>query len=131
MNNRKLDEALNPAVAQVLKRLHCPLKVILTCVRWHLAYPLSTRHLEDMMAERAVFGRSFDCAPLCHQAVASARKEFRHLKRPVGKSWRIDETYIPSRANGGIFTGPSTRTVTPSTFSTHPVSIPHRRILAQ
>ena len=47
-------KTLNPAVARVLKRLHYPLDVILTCVRWYVAYPLSLRHLEDMMAERGV-----------------------------------------------------------------------------
>ena len=35
---------LNPAVALVLKRLHYPLDVILTCVRWYVACPLSLRH---------------------------------------------------------------------------------------
>jgi putative transposase len=43
-------KTLNPAVARVLKRLHYPLDVILTCVRWYVAYPLSLRHLEDMIA---------------------------------------------------------------------------------
>ena len=28
--------------------------IILTCVRWYLAYPLSYRNLEEMMAERGV-----------------------------------------------------------------------------
>jgi hypothetical protein len=64
--------ALNSAVAQVLKRLHYPLDVILTCVRWYVAYPLSLRHLEDMMAERGVSVDTFNCAPLGHQAVAGA-----------------------------------------------------------
>ncbi|MGF6744540.1 transposase-like protein [Paraburkholderia sp. MM5482-R1] len=45
---------LNPALARVLKRLHYPLDVILTCVRWYVAYPLSLRHLEEMMAERGI-----------------------------------------------------------------------------
>src|SRR4051794_17137050 len=39
-----LMKTLNPAVARVLKRLHYPLDVILTCVRWYVAYPLSLRH---------------------------------------------------------------------------------------
>ena len=47
-------KTLNPAVARVLQRLHYPLDVILTCVRWYVAYPLSLRHLEEMMAERGV-----------------------------------------------------------------------------
>lgn len=40
-------KTLNPAVARVLKRLHYPLDVILTCVRWYVAYPLSLRHREE------------------------------------------------------------------------------------
>ena len=28
--------------------------IILTCVRWYLAYPLSYRNLEEMMEERGV-----------------------------------------------------------------------------
>ena len=44
----------NAAVSKVLKRLHYPLDVMLTCVRWYVAYPLSLRHLEEMMSERSV-----------------------------------------------------------------------------
>ncbi len=39
---------------KVLKRLHYPLEIILVCVRWYAAYPLSLRNLEEMMAERGV-----------------------------------------------------------------------------
>jgi hypothetical protein len=35
-------------VTRLLKRLHYPLDVILLCVRWYVAYPLSLRHLEQM-----------------------------------------------------------------------------------
>ncbi|MDG1108289.1 MAG: IS6 family transposase, partial [Burkholderiaceae bacterium] len=28
---------------------------MLTCVRWYVAYPLSLRHIEEMMRERGVF----------------------------------------------------------------------------
>jgi len=45
---------LNPAVARVLKRLHYPLDVILMCVRRYVAYPLSLRHIEKMVAERGI-----------------------------------------------------------------------------
>ena len=85
---------LNPAVARVLNRLHYPLDVILTCVRWYVAYPLSLRHLEDMMAERGV---SVDHSTVHRWAIKLLpvlEKAFRRRKRPVGKSWRMDETYI-------------------------------------
>jgi putative transposase len=87
-------KTLNPAVARVLKRLHYPLDVILTCVRWYVAYPLSLRHLEEMMAERGV---SVDHSTVHRWAIKLLpvlEKAFRLRKRPVGKSWRMDETYI-------------------------------------
>jgi transposase-like protein len=43
------------ALRKVIKRMHYPLEVMLTCVRWYAAYPLSLRHVEEMMAERGVF----------------------------------------------------------------------------
>ena len=43
------------ALRAVIKRLHYPLEVMLTCVRWYVAYPLSLRHIEETMAERSVF----------------------------------------------------------------------------
>ena len=38
----------------MLKRPHYPLDLTLTRVRWYVAYPLSLRHLEEIMAERGV-----------------------------------------------------------------------------
>src|SRR6202167_3207741 len=87
-------KTLNPAVARVLKRLHYPLDVILTCVRWYVAYPLSLRHLEEMMAERGV---SVDHSTVHRWAIKLLpvlEKAFRRRQQPVGKSWRMDETYI-------------------------------------
>ena len=46
--------ALAAGVAKVLQRLHYPLDVMLLCVRWYVAYSLSLRNLEEMMAERAI-----------------------------------------------------------------------------
>ncbi|CAB3805697.1 hypothetical protein LMG28614_06268 [Paraburkholderia ultramafica] len=40
-------KALSPAVAKVLKRLHYPVEIMLVCVRWYVAYPLSLRNLEE------------------------------------------------------------------------------------
>ncbi|SAL73936.1 integrase catalytic region [Caballeronia udeis] len=62
--------APKPGIANVLKRLHYPLEVILVCVRWYVTYPLSSRNLEEMMVERGI---------------------------AVGKSWRMDGTYVKVR----------------------------------
>jgi putative transposase len=78
----------------VLKRLHFPLNVILLCVRWYVAYSPSLRNLEEMMAER---GFEVDHSSV-HRWVIKLmplfEKAFRRYKRPVGKSWRMDETYV-------------------------------------
>ena len=36
------------------KGAHFPQEVILMGVRWYVAYPLSTRHVEELMEERGV-----------------------------------------------------------------------------
>jgi transposase-like protein len=36
------------------KGMRFPIDVILICLRWYAAYPLSYRHLEKMMEERGV-----------------------------------------------------------------------------
>ncbi|MGP8431792.1 IS6 family transposase [Paraburkholderia fungorum] len=80
--------------AKVLKRLHYPVDVILLCVRWYVAYSLSMRNLKEMMAER---GFKVDHSTLHRwviKLVPLFEKAFRKHKRPVGKSWRMDETYI-------------------------------------
>ena len=36
------------------KGMRFPIDVILVCIRWYAAYPLSYRHLEELMEERGV-----------------------------------------------------------------------------
>lgn len=38
----------------VFGHLHYPIDVITRCVRWYLAYSLSLRNLEEMMAKRGI-----------------------------------------------------------------------------
>ena len=71
-----------------------PINVILVCVRWYVAYPLSYRHLEEMMEERGV---SVDHSSVNRWAIRFLpliEKVARKHKRPVGASWRMDETYM-------------------------------------
>jgi putative transposase len=92
--SKSLRKMLNPAVARVLKRLHYPLDVILTCVRWYVAYPLSLRHLEEMMLERGISVDHSTVHRWAMKLLPVLEKIFRSYKRTVGKSWRMDETYI-------------------------------------
>src|SRR5882757_4125475 len=88
---------LDPGVARVLKRLHYPLEVMLTCVRWYVAYPLSLRHLEEMMAERGIAVDHSTMHRWAIKLLPVLEKAFRRCKRAVGKSWRMDETYVKIR----------------------------------
>jgi putative transposase len=87
------------ALRRVIKRLHYPLEVMLTCVRWYVAYPLSLRHIEEMMAERGVFVDHATVHRWSLKMLPVLAKAFRSRKRSVGKSWRMDETYIKVRGH--------------------------------
>ena len=73
---------------------HTPKEVILQCVRWYCAYPLSYRNVEEMMAERGVI---IDHSTLNRWVIHYApmlEKAFHNKKRKPGDRWRLDETYI-------------------------------------
>jgi transposase-like protein len=89
-----MKQTMNPTVARVLKRLHYPLDVILMCVRWYVAYPLSLRHLEEMVAERGIAVDHSTVHRWAIKLLPVLEKAFRRHKRLVGKSWRMGETYI-------------------------------------
>jgi putative transposase len=76
------------------KGMRFPIDVILVCIRWYAAYPLSYRHLGEMMVE---LGVSVDHSSINRWAVrflSLIEKMARKHKRPVGGSWRMDENYI-------------------------------------
>jgi putative transposase len=81
----------------MFKGRHFDCSVILLCVRWYLAYSLSLRDLEEMMAERGI---SVDHATIHRWTVHYAPlllEQFNRRKRPVSRKWHIDETYIKVR----------------------------------
>ena len=76
------------------KGVHFEKDIILTCVRWYVAYPLSYRQLEEMMQE---LGVAVDHSTINHWVLkysAQLEEAFHRRKRPVWRSWRMDETYI-------------------------------------
>jgi len=76
------------------KGMRFPIDVILVCIRWYAAYPLSYRHLEETMEERGV---SVDHSTINRWAIRFLQlieKLSRKHKRQVGASWRMDETYV-------------------------------------
>lgn len=76
------------------KGMRFPIDVILVCIRWYAAYPLSYRHLEEMMEERGVVVDHSSINRWAIRFLPLLEKVFRKYKRPVGGSWRMDETYI-------------------------------------
>jgi len=76
------------------KGAHFPPDIILMGVRWYVAYPLSYRHVEELMEERGV---PIDHATIQRWVVKYSpllEEAFHRRKRPVWVSWRMDETYI-------------------------------------
>jgi transposase-like protein len=81
-------------MAVSFKGAHFPPEIILTGVRWYVAYPLSTRHVEELMLERGVH---VDHATINRWVIKYSpqiEETFHRRKRPVWVSWRLDETYI-------------------------------------
>jgi transposase-like protein len=81
----------------MFKGRHFDHSVILLCVRWYLAYNLSLRNLEEMMAERGV---SVDHATVHRWTLRYAPElleRFNQRKKAVTGRWHIDETYIKVR----------------------------------
>ncbi|MGK0602902.1 IS6 family transposase [Yokenella regensburgei] len=81
-------------IRKAFKRLHYPVDMIAQCVRWYLAYALSLRNLEEMMAERGVIVDHSTLHRWVISLVPLLDKAFRRRKRTVGRRWRMDETYI-------------------------------------
>src|SRR5947208_11151470 len=76
------------------KGAHFPQDIILMGVRWYVAYPLSYRHVEELLEERGV---PIDHATIQRWVVKDSpllEEAFHRRKRPVWGSWRMDETYI-------------------------------------
>ena len=82
------------ALRRVVQRMHYPLEVMLVCVRWDAAYPLSFRNIEEMMTERGVFVDHSTLHRWSIKILPVLAAALRRRKRPVGLSWRMDETYV-------------------------------------
>src|SRR5262245_38901648 len=63
-------------------------------VRWYVAYPLSTRHVEELMEERGVHVDHSTINRWVIKYSPQLEEAFHRRKRPVWVSWRMDETYV-------------------------------------
>ena len=79
----------------LFKRYHYPSEVIIYAVYMYCRFSLSYRDIEEIMKERGF--TTIDHATIQRWVIRFSiilEKEFRKRKKPVGTSWRMDETYI-------------------------------------
>jgi transposase-like protein len=69
-------------------------EVIVLCVRWYLSFRLSSRDLVEMMSERGIALAHTTIPRWVQRYVPEFEKRWNQYARPVGGSWRCDETYI-------------------------------------
>jgi transposase-like protein len=85
----------------LFKRRHFDREIIILCVRWYLTYKLSYRDLTAMMAERGIDLAHTTIMRWVQRYVPEFEKRWQRYARPVGISWRVDETYIKIRGKWG------------------------------
>jgi transposase-like protein len=78
----------------LFKGRHFDQEIIVLCVRWYLGYKLSSRDLVQMMAERGIALTHTTILRWVQRFVPEFEKRWSQYSRPVGRSWRCDETYI-------------------------------------
>jgi transposase-like protein len=75
-------------------RCHFDSSIIILCVRWYITYKLSYRDLVAILAERNVEVAHTTIMRWVQRYIPEFEKRWGRYARPVGPSWRIDETYI-------------------------------------
>ena len=76
---------------------HFDHEIIVLCVRWYLRFKLSFRDLVEMMAERNLSMAHTTIMRWVHHYAPEFERRWNRFARPVGPSWRVDETYVKIR----------------------------------
>src|ERR687884_79362 len=71
-----------------------PRDVILTAVRWYLSYPLSSRQVLELLAERGIDVSHRTILDWVQAFGPRLAAEVRRQRRPVGKRWFVDEVFL-------------------------------------
>ena len=85
------------SVQDLFKGRHFDQEIIVLCVRWYLAFKLSSRDLVQMMAERGIGLAHTTILRWIQRYVPEFEKRWNRYALPLGNSWRVDETYIKVR----------------------------------
>jgi transposase-like protein len=88
---------LSSGSSSLFKIRHFDSSIIILCVRSCITYKLSYRDLRNMMAERGVDLSHTTILRCVQHYIPEFEKKWNCFARPVGRSWRVDETYIRVR----------------------------------
>jgi transposase-like protein len=84
-------------VDELFECRHFDREVMILCVRWCLRFKLSLRDLVDMMAERGLSMAHTTIMRWVQHFAPEFEKRWRRFAQAVGRSWRVDETYVKIR----------------------------------
>jgi transposase-like protein len=81
-------------IEDLFKGRHFDRQIIVLCVSWYTSFKLSLRDLVIMMADRGISVTHTTILRWVQRYLPEFEKRWRRYARPVGGSWRMDETYI-------------------------------------
>jgi transposase-like protein len=76
---------------------HFDREVIILCVRWYLRFKRSFRDLVEMMGERGLSIAHTTIMRWVQRYAPEFERRWNRFARMVGRSWRVDETYVKIR----------------------------------
>src|ERR1700749_1754967 len=86
-----------PNVDDLFEGRHFDCEIIILCVRWYLRFKLSFRDLVEMMAERGLSLAHTTIMRWVQHYTPEFEKRWRRYALAIGRSWRVDETYVKIR----------------------------------
>ena len=85
------------SVDELFAGRHFDGEIVVLCVRWYLSFKLSYRDLVSMMSERGIRLAHTTILRWVQHYTPDFEKRWKRYARPVGGSWRMDETYVKVR----------------------------------
>jgi hypothetical protein len=111
---------LTPSVSGLFKWRQFEPEVILLAVGWYLRFSLSYRDVEELLAERGLLVDHVTVWRWVQRYAPEMERRLRSRLKPTNDSWRVDETYIRSKASGATCIVRWILPARPSTFSSLP-----------
>jgi transposase-like protein len=81
-------------IEELFKGRHFDQEIVILCIGWYLSFKLSYRDLVVMMGERGIDLAHTTILRWVQHYTPEFEKRWKRHARPLGGSWRIDETYI-------------------------------------